>query len=105
MHTPMQAAMAGGGYMYICSYTDAVSTRESLILDEWLFSQYIKLGHCYATQASNAVKKWLKPDVGLIARSLRHTLRDPLKALECSMDMIDQIGWWRSVGWCGGEIW
>ena len=26
----MQAAMAGGGYMYICSHTDAVSDRESL---------------------------------------------------------------------------
>ena len=30
--------------------------------DEWLFPQYIKSGHCYATHASNAVNKWLKKD-------------------------------------------
>ena len=32
--------------------------------DEWLFPQYIKSGHCYATHASNAVNKWLKKDFG-----------------------------------------
>ena len=30
--------------------------------DEWLFPQYIKSGHCYATHASNAVNKWLKKE-------------------------------------------
>ena len=30
--------------------------------DQWLFPQYIKSGHCYATHASNAVNKWLKHD-------------------------------------------
>jgi integrase len=32
--------------------------------DEWLFPQYLKVGHCYATHASNAVNKWLKKDFG-----------------------------------------
>jgi len=59
---------------------------------------YIKSGHCYATHASNAVNKWLKKDFGgLTAHSLRHTFRDRLRAVECPMDMIDQIGGWKSI--------
>jgi integrase len=70
--------------------------------DEWLFPKYIKEGHCYATHASNALNKWLKKDFGgLTAHSLRHTFRDRLRAAECPMDMIDQIGGWRSVGGIG----
>ena len=70
--------------------------------DQWLFPQYIKAGHCYATHASNALNKWLKKDFGgLTAHSLRHTFRDRLRAVECPMDMIDQIGGWRSVGGVG----
>jgi integrase len=70
--------------------------------DEWLFPQYIKAGHCYATHASNAVNKWLKKDfVGLTAHCLRHTFRDRLRTVECPSDMIDQIGGWRSVDGVG----
>jgi integrase len=70
--------------------------------DEWLFPQYIKVGHCYATHASNAVNKWLKKDFdGLTAHCLRHTFRDRLRAVECPMDIIDQIGGWRSASGIG----
>jgi len=72
--------------------------------DQWLFPQYIKSGHCYATHASNALNSWLKRDFGgLTAHSLRHTMRDRLRAVECPMDMIDQIGGWRSVGGVGAS--
>ena len=72
--------------------------------DEWLYPRYIKAGHCYATHASNALNKWLRRDFGgLIAHSLRHTFRDRLRAVECPMDMIDQIGGWRSVGGIGAS--
>ena len=30
-----------------------------------------------------------------------HTFKDRLRAVECPMDMIDQIGGWRSVGGVG----
>ena len=64
--------------------------------DEWLFPQYLKVGHCYATHASNAVNKWLKKDFGgLTAHCLRHTFRDRLRAIECPTNMIDQLGGWR----------
>ena len=66
--------------------------------DQWLFPQYIKAAHCYATHASNAVNKWLKRDFdGLTAHCLRHTFRDRLRAIECPMDIIDQIGGWSTI--------
>ena len=37
------------------------------------------------------------------AHSLRHTMGDRLRAVECPMDMIDQIGGWRSVGGVGAR--
>jgi integrase len=65
---------------------------------------YFGAGHCYATHASNALKNWLKKDFGgLTAHCLRHTFRDRLRAVECPMDMIDQIGGWRSVGGVGAS--
>ena len=64
----------------------------------WLFPRYIKDEICYATHASNAIIKWLKKDFGgLTAHSLRHSLRDRLRAVECPLDMIDQIGGWKSI--------
>ena len=64
----------------------------------YLFPRYIRDGKCYATHASNALNKWLKKDFdGLTAHCLRHTFRDRLRAVECPMDLIDQIGGWKSV--------
>tara|TARA_B110000046_G_scaffold15748_1_gene15145 strand:- start:124 stop:345 length:222 start_codon:yes stop_codon:yes gene_type:complete len=38
--------------------------------------------------------------------SSRYTMRDRLRAVECPMDMIDQIGGWRSVGGVGlDRVW
>ena len=69
---------------------------------EWLYPRYIKDGKCYATHASNAVNKWLKRDFGgLTAHCLIHTMRDRLRAVECPMDMTDQIGGWKSVSGVG----
>ena len=34
---------------------------------------------------------------GLTAHCLRHTFRDRLRAVECPMDLIDQIGGWKSI--------
>ena len=72
--------------------------------DQYLFPRYIKNGKCYATHASNSLNKWLKKDFdGLTAHCLRHTFRDRLRALECSIDLIDQIGGWKSVSSIGNS--
>ena len=69
---------------------------------EWLFPRYIRDGLCHASYASNAVNKWLKKEFGgLTAHCLRHTMRDRLRAVECPMDMTDQIGGWKSVSGVG----
>jgi integrase len=66
--------------------------------EEWLYPRYMKTSKCNANSASASINKWLKRDFdGLTAHCLRHTMRDRLRALECPMDMIDQIGGWRSV--------
>ena len=70
----------------------------------YLFPRYIKDGKCYATHASNSLNKWLKKDFGgLTAHCLRHTFRDRLRAVECPMDLIDQIGGWKSVSSIGNS--
>ena len=67
--------------------------------ETYLFPRYIRDGKCYATHASNALNKWLKKDFDrLTAHCLRHTFRDRLRAVECPMDLIDQIGGWSSFG-------
>ena len=71
--------------------------------DTYLFPRYIKKGSCQATHASNALNRWLKQGFGLTGHSLRHTFRDRLRAVECPMDMIDQIGGWKSVSAIGNS--
>ena len=87
---------------WICQAGNGTSTEQAD--DTWLFPRYIKRGQCYATHASNAVNKWLKKDFdGLTAHCLRHTFRDRLRAVECPMDLIDQIGGWKSVSSIGNS--
>ena len=70
--------------------------------DQYLFPRYIRDGKCYATHASNSLNKWLKKDfASLTAHCLRHTFRDRLRAVECPIDLIDQIGGWKSVSSVG----
>ena len=55
-------------------------------------------GKCNADHASAALNKRLKKDFnGLTAHCLRHTFRDRLRAVECPLELIDQIGGWRSI--------
>ena len=69
---------------------------------KYLFPRYARNGKCDADHASAALNKWLKKDFdGLTAHCLRHTFRDRLRAVECPIEMIDQIGGWRSVSSIG----
>ena len=68
-----------------------------------LYPRYLKDGTCRATHASAALGKWLKKDFGLTAHSLRHTFRDRLRASECPLELIDQIGGWSSIGTIGSK--
>ena len=62
-------------------------------------------GKCNADYASAALNKWLKNDFGeLTAHCLRHTFRDRLRAVACPLELIDQIGSWRSVNSIGAGL-
>ena len=70
----------------------------------YLFPRYVREGKCKADHASSALGKWLKKDFsGMTAHSLRHTFRDRLRAVECPMELIDQIGGWSSIQSVGSK--
>ena len=62
------------------------------------FPRYCDGQTCNANSASAALNKWLKPRASedAVVHSLRHSMRDRLRAVECPSDIIDQIGGWSS---------
>jgi integrase len=70
----------------------------------FLFPRYLGVQGVKATHASNAVNVWLKKRFnGLTAHSLRHTMRDRLRAVMTPLEMIDQIGGWSSINSIGAS--
>ena len=67
--------------------------------NEFAFPRYCSTEGCKADYASNTLNKWLRkyaPE-GCVVHSLRHSMRDRLRAVQCPSDMIDQIGGWASA--------
>ncbi|ADE39555.1 DUF6538 domain-containing protein [Candidatus Puniceispirillum marinum] len=62
----------------------------------YAFPRYCDGQTCNANSASAALNKWMKPRVTehTVVHSLRHSMRDRLRAVECPSDIIDQIGGW-----------
>ncbi len=58
----------------------------------YAFPRYCDGKICNANSASAALNKWLKPRVSghAVVHSLRHSIRDRLRAVECPSDIIDQ---------------
>ncbi|WIV50717.1 tyrosine-type recombinase/integrase [Marivivens sp. LCG002] len=70
----------------------------------FLFPRYLKEDAIRATHASNALNRWVKQRFGgLTAHSLRHTMRDRLRAACTPLELIDQIGGWSSVNSIGSQ--
>ena len=72
---------------------DASDTRH-------LFRSYCDGETTKVNSASAALNKWLKVHVSkdMVVHSLRHAMRDRLRAVECPADIIDQIGGWSRKG-------
>ena len=66
------------------------------------FPRYTSLKGCNANSASAALNKWLKEKLSkqYVIHGLRHSFRDRLRAIECPLEIIDQLGGWsfKSVG-------
>ena len=62
------------------------------------FPKYCRQAKCNSNSASASLNKWLKPRANeeAVVHSLRHSMRDRLRAVECPSDIIDQIGGWSS---------
>ena len=60
------------------------------------FTRYTDNDRCNANSASNALNKWLKINFrnDIVVHGFRHAIRDRLRAIKCSSEMIDQIGGW-----------
>ena len=65
-----------------------------------LFPSYCDGETTKANSASAVLNKWLKVHVSrdVVVHSLRHAMRDRLRAVECPTDIIDQIGGWSRKG-------
>ena len=65
-----------------------------------LFPSYCDGQTTKANSASAALNKWLKVHVykNVVVHSLRHAMRDRLRAVECPANVIDQIGGWSRKG-------
>ena len=63
------------------------------------FPRYNRSGRTNGNSASAALNKWLKLHVpkGCSVHSLRHSMRDRLREVNCPAEMIDQIGGWSKV--------
>jgi integrase/uncharacterized protein YcgL (UPF0745 family) len=72
--------------------------RVQLNDSSYAFPRYCDGHACNANSASAALNKWLKPRANkdAVVHSLRHSMRDRLRAVECPSDIIDQIGGWSS---------
>jgi len=67
---------------------------------DFLFPDYTNRFGCNANSASAALLKWLKPKIpeGSGIHSLRHSIRDRLRSVECPSDIQDAIGGWQTSG-------
>ena len=62
------------------------------------FGKYCSDHGTKSNSASAALNKWLKPRVpkGCVIHSFRHSFRDRLRAVECPLEITDQLGGWSS---------
>ena len=83
-----------------CSLWAATQALNASTCD-YLFPKYCDEEGCNANSASASLNKWLKGIAGneYVIHSLRHSMRDRLRAVNCPSEMIDQIG-----GWSSGKI-
>ena len=66
----------------------------------YAFPRYNRKNTTKSNSASAALNKWLHQyvPVGCTMHSFRHSMRDRLRAVQCSADITDQIGGWTTDG-------
>lgn len=66
----------------------------------FVFPRYANAKSVMSNSASASLNKWLKQKVNkeLVIHSLRHAMRDRLRAVECPREILDTIGGWKRDG-------
>ena len=66
----------------------------------YAFPRYTDGKRTNSNHASAALNKWLRQRVpkGCVVHSFRHSMRDRLRAVQCSFDIVDSIGGWTTAG-------
>ena len=61
----------------------------------YAFPRYTSSKECNTNSASAALNKWLKEKLlnDYVIHGFRHSFRDGLKAIECPLEIIDQLRW------------
>ncbi|MDC0398690.1 site-specific integrase [Alphaproteobacteria bacterium] len=81
--------------------------KQSNPTNQFAFPRYCNEQTHNSNSASAALNKWLRSHApeGCVVHSFRHSMRDRLRTVECSKEIIDQIGGWSSsdVGETYGE--
>jgi len=71
------------------------------------FPEYTNAKLCNSNSASATLNKWIHTNVAkdYVIHSLRHSMRDRLRVVQCPSEIIDQIGGWSSktIGESYGE--
>ena len=74
---------------------------------KFAFPEYTNAELCNANSASAALNRWVQTNISkdYVMHSLRHSMRDRLREVQCPAEIIDQIGGWssRSIGESYGE--
>ena len=74
---------------------------------KFAFPEYTNAQLCNANSASAALNRWVQTNISkdYVIHSLRHSMRDRLREVQCPAEIIDQIGGWssRSIGESYGE--
>ena len=71
---------------------------------EFAFPKYCNASQCSLNSANAAINKWLRPSIPkrCVIHSFRHSLRDPLRDVECPSDIVYALGGWGDC-WSGAE--
>jgi len=68
----------------------------------FIFPKYVSENFSNLEYAQKNFNTWLKKNYdGRTSHCLRHTFRDQLRTMECPIELIDQIGGWRTINGAG----
>ncbi len=75
------------------------------VRSRFAFPAYVNEEESKTNSVSAVLNKWLKTVAGdkHVIHGFRHSFRDRLRAIQCPIDMIDQLGGWKQINSVGND--